>query len=219
MSRFRKPSTVAGLLAAIALLLAVAAGAAALTGGPSQTVSIAVDTAPAPGQFAAQAVLTPPRIAPDFTLRDSLGRTVSLSQFRGHAVILTFIYAHCPDVCPLIVAKLHQALAELGPRAREVQLIGVSVDPSGDTPTVVNAFLAAHAVTGHFEYLIGSRSQLAQVWRKYAVAVLPRPGTSVVGHAAVLYGITAAGTELTVYSASNFQPQMIVHDVPLLAAR
>jgi protein SCO1 len=98
-------------------------------------------------------------------------------------------------------------------------MLGVSVDPRGDTPAYVNAFIAGHGMTGHLEYLLGTRRQLAPVWREYAVAVLPDPGTDVVGHAAVLYGITASGQRLTVYSANNFTPQMIVHDVPLLAAR
>ena len=43
---------------------------------------------------------------PQFALRNSLGHRVRLSQFRGRAVILTFIYDHCPDTCPLIVENL-----------------------------------------------------------------------------------------------------------------
>ena len=64
-----------------------------------------------------------------------------LAQFRGKAVLLTFIYDHCPDTCPLIVAKLHQTLVELGPKANEVQVIAVSVDPIGDTPKTVKSVL------------------------------------------------------------------------------
>jgi protein SCO1/2 len=198
-------------------LLAVAATATLAGCGGSSTVVLHLDASTAPNGFAASAVMTPPRTAPAFTLRNSLGKTDTLSRFRGRAVILTFIYSHCPDVCPLIVAKLHAALAALGREAGRVQMVGVSVDPRGDTRSEVNSFLARHDVTGRFEYLIGSRSELAPVWHAYHVAVVPHTGTTVVGHAAVLYGIGASGRELTVYSASNFTPQMIVHDVPLLA--
>lgn len=201
-------------------LPAVAAAAAALAGcGGSSTVVLHLDASTARDRFAASAVMTPPRAAPGFTLRNSLGKPVTLAAFRGRAVILTFVYAHCPDVCPLIVAKLHAALAALGREAARVQMVGVSVDPRGDTPSEVKGFLARHGVTGRFEYLIGSRRELAPVWHAYHVAVVPHAGTTVVGHAAVLYGIGASGRELTVYSASNFTPQMIVHDVPLLAER
>ena len=52
--------------------------------------------------------------APDFRLTDQFGQPVSLSQFRGHPVIVTFLYTHCPDVCPLIADKLHLSLVKLG---------------------------------------------------------------------------------------------------------
>lgn len=218
-SRILPSGALAAIPGATAAVLVVVAVTVALTSCSSSTVSVGLDTAPARTDFAASAVMTPPKTAPDFTLRDSLGHTVSLSQFRGRAVILTFIYAHCPNVCPVIVAKLHQALLELGPSAREVQMLGVSVDPHGDTPAYVNQFLAVHHVTGRFQYLLGSLHRLRPIWREYHIAVLPHPGTNVIGHAAVLYGISGSGKEMTVYSASTFQPQMIVHDVPLLAAR
>ncbi len=49
------------------------------------------------------------RQAPDFTLIDHRGQTVSLSDFRGKAVALTFIYTHCPDICPLVAENLRIA--------------------------------------------------------------------------------------------------------------
>jgi protein SCO1 len=88
---------------------------------------------------------------PQFALRDSTGQLVRLSQFRGKAVLLTFIYDHCPDVCPLIVANLHTALLKLGSAAKKLQIIAVSVDPKGDTPATVKASLAAHEMTGRAE--------------------------------------------------------------------
>src|SRR5579883_1087073 len=55
--------------------------------------------------------------APDFRLTDQFGNAVSLSQFRGHPVVLTFLYTHCPDQCPLIADKIHLALEKVGSRA------------------------------------------------------------------------------------------------------
>ena len=153
---------------------------------------------------------------PQFALRDSLGRLVRLSQFRGKAVVLTFIYDHCPDTCPLIVANLHNALLRLGSAASKLQIIAVSVDPEGDTPKTVNAFLAAHEMTGRMEYLIGTFRELAPVWRAYGVQVQGSPATREVGHSAFLYGITGHGSVLVLYPPT-FDPSWIVHDAPLLA--
>jgi protein SCO1/2 len=205
---------VARLLAPVAALLACAAVAGCGSSAPAKTASTATL---AKASYAAPALLTPARQAPDFTLRDSTGKLVSLSQFRGKAVLLTFIYDHCPDVCPLIVANLHNALLKLGSRADKVQIVAVSVDPRGDTPATVKAFLAAHQMTGRMEYLIGSLKQLAPVWHKYGIAAEGSPDSREVTHTALVYGVTGSGTMLALYP-SNFQPAWIVHDVPLLAA-
>ncbi|HYM45708.1 MAG TPA: SCO family protein [Solirubrobacteraceae bacterium] len=198
-------------VAAIALLLALPAMVAGCGGGKSAGASTSAKL-DAPGE------LQPPMPAPEIVLRDSTGRQVRLSQFRGRAVLLTFIYDHCPDTCPLIVAKLHQALAELGPRASQVQVVAVSVDPRGDTPKTVRAFLALHHMTGRMEYLIGSGKQLAPVWKAYDIAAQGTPNSREVSHTALVYGITGKGVRLALYDA-EFKPSEIAHDVPLLAAR
>jgi protein SCO1/2 len=164
---------------------------------------------PAPAQLRAA--------TPQFTLRDSTGHLVSLSQFRGKAVLLTFIYDHCPDTCPLIVADLHNALLRLGTKASKLQIVAVSVDPKGDTPATVKAFLEAHEMTGRMEYLIGSLRELAPIWRAYGVQVQGSPATREVGHSAFLYGITGHGSVLVLYPPT-FDPSWVVHDAPLLAA-
>jgi protein SCO1/2 len=155
---------------------------------------------------------------PQFELRDSAGKLVRLSQFMGKAVLLTFIYDHCPDTCPLIVANLHNALLKLGPAAGRLQIIAVSVDPRGDTPATVKAFLAAHEMAGRMEYLIGSFKELAPLWRAYGIQVDASPDKreGTVGHSAFVYGITGSGSVLVLYPPT-FEPSWIVHDVPLLA--
>jgi protein SCO1/2 len=166
---------------------------------------------PAPAELRAA---TPP-----FALKDSSGHLVRLSQFRGKAVLLTFIYDHCPDTCPLIVANLHNALLRLGSNARKLQIIAVSVDPKGDTPATVKAFLKAHEMTGRMEYLIGTSKELSPVWRAYGIDVKGSPDTRehTVGHSAFLYGITGHGSVIALYPPT-FDPSWVVHDVPLLAA-
>jgi protein SCO1/2 len=165
----------------------------------------------------APAQLEPPRLATEISLKDSLGRPVTLSEYRGKAVLLTFIYDHCPDVCPLIVANLHDALDLLGAKARQVQIVAVSVDPRGDTRATVAAFLAAHEMTGRMQYLIGSAHELAPVWREWGVAVEATPDRREVSHAAFVYGISASGRVIALYP-SNLKPQWIAHDVPVLAS-
>jgi protein SCO1 len=201
------------LVAAALVAAAVVAGCGSSSSGgtrPAKRVS-------ANAKLAAPAEQDPPRPAPGFTLRNSLGQKVSLSQFRGRAVLLTFIYDHCPDVCPLIVSNLHNALAKLGPQASRAQVVAVSVDPKGDTPATVKTFLRQHAMTGRMQYLIGSKKELAPVWRSWGVQVQASPDDREVGHSAFVYGITGSGKVRALYP-SNFKPAAVAHDVPILAA-
>src|SRR5439155_24546056 len=120
-------------------------------------------------------IATPQVTAPPLKLQDSLGKQVNIDNYRGKAVLVTFIYAHCPDVCPLIVGHLHTALEKLGADRNKFQIIAVSVDPKGDTPKTVKKFLAAHQMTGKMEYLIGSRPTLEKVWKAWHIAAASRP--------------------------------------------
>lgn len=165
------------------------------------------------------AAAKPPKPVPPLQLEDSLGHTVNIDDYRGKAVLVTFIYTHCPDVCPLIVGNLHTAQAKLGSEAKNLQIIAVSVDPKGDTPNTVNGFLKDHQMTGRMEYLIGSRAQLERTWKAWGIAArVPKTNPDLVEHSAEIFGISGSGKVMTLYPA-NFDPSQIVHDVPLLAAR
>jgi protein SCO1/2 len=205
----------------IALLLAVAllAGLSGCGGGGSSATAqqgvpkgqAAVDNSTYSGSEA-----TPPKAAPELKLDNSLGEPVDLAQYKGKAVLVTFIYTHCPDICPLIVSHLKTAQAELGAKAKNLEIVAVSTDPRGDTPKTVAAFLKEHGMTGRMQYLIGDRQELGHVWTDWNIVAKPaKSGRDLVEHSALIYGISADGKVTTLYPA-NFDPSQIVHDVPLL---
>jgi protein SCO1/2 len=165
--------------------------------------------------------LSPPKATPSLSLRNYLGQRVNISQYRGKALLVTFIYDHCPDICPLIVANLRVAQNLMGPKtAAKAQIIAVSVDPRGDTPKTVAAFLKVHEMTGRMQYLIGSARELGQVWQRWGVgSERDAEDPDIVNHSALVYGITASGELKTVYIGSSFKPSEIAHDVPLLASQ
>ena len=66
-------------------------------------------------------------------LHDQNGKLFKLSSLRGKAVFLTFVYAHCPDVCPLMMQGWRGSSRSL-PDPSIMQIVAVSVDPKGDTP-------------------------------------------------------------------------------------
>ena len=58
---------------------------------------------------------------------------------------------------------------------KQLQIIAVSVDPEGDTPKTVKAFLADHQMTGRMQYLIGSRLQLEKTWSDWHIVANNSP--------------------------------------------
>jgi protein SCO1 len=163
--------------------------------------------------------LTPLKPAPATTLRNYLGQTVSLSQYRGKAVFVTFLYTHCPDVCPLIASNLRATQAELGAENSKVQMLAISVDPKGDTRATVGDFLRTHKLVGRMQYLVGSAAQLGPVWSAWNVGSERDAGSpDLVDHSALVYGISAKGDVTTIYPA-DFKPSDLVHDAPLLVGQ
>jgi protein SCO1/2 len=78
----------------------------------------------------------------DFTAPSSLGRDVSLSDYRGKVVFVFFGYTSCQDVCPATMAHLHALMKTLGPGSDQTQVLLVSIDPETDTPEHLAEYLA-----------------------------------------------------------------------------
>ena len=80
---------------------------------------------------------------PDFALVDQRGQAVSLSRFRGQALVLSFIYTRCRDatMCSLVSAKFARLQRMLG-RA-PIHLIEITLDPAYDTPAILARYGAA----------------------------------------------------------------------------
>ncbi len=207
------------ILPLIVLLAVVAVVTLLLAGGSSKpTLPGNVGTVRL-SSFAGQ-TLDPPQPAPALaTLRNYNGEGFNLAADRGKAVYVTFLYTHCPDVCPLIASNLHNAYAKMTAAQRaKVAIVAVSVDPKGDTPATVATFMTEHELAGEGKYLIGKAGQLAPVWKAWQVGSerdVSKP--EVVNHSALIYGVSGSGKLYTIYPA-NFAPEQIVHDVEPLAS-
>jgi protein SCO1 len=197
----------AALHALTAVVLVVAAGATlAACGGGSSSKATSADLV--------GGTISPRISAPPIALRDYSGKRVTLAESRGKVVLLTFLYTHCPDVCPLIAGNLRVVQNQLKDKAKDVVVLAVSTDPRGDTPRNVAKFLRIHRMTGRMDYLIGSSAQLRPVWKRWSIAA-KRGKQGLVAHSSLVYGVSPRGKLISIYP-SNFAPADIVHDVPIL---
>ena len=149
--------------------------------------------------------------APDFTLRDQDGERTTMRELRGSPAIVTFLYTTCEDTCPTQVQQIKGALAELG---EDVPAVAVAVDPPRDTPRSARAFLSKQRMTGRMTFALGSRAELARVWKGFAV----QPQRDDLEHTARLVLVDAEGLQRVSFPVDQVTPDRLAHDLRLLAA-
>jgi protein SCO1/2 len=119
------------------------------------------------------AIVTPPFEAPNFQLQDQFDQPIALNSFRGKAVVLTFLYTNCPDACPLITEKLHQAYGQLGPDASRTAILAVTVDPAHDTIAQVRSYSVQKDMLQKWHFLVGPAATVGPVWAAYGIEATP----------------------------------------------
>ena len=133
----------------------------------------------------------------EFRLTNQSGASRSAADFAGAPVALFFGYTYCPDVCPMTLTLLANALDEVGDRGLDtaaLQTIFVTVDAERDTPEQLAAYLSLFdtEVTG----LTGSSEALVKVQRDfgaYASRVEREDGVVLWDHTATVYLYDADG--------------------------
>ena len=178
------------------------------------TCGAAVSAAPAKAPRFLGPAIANPSVAPDFTLRDQNGRVVRLSAERGRVVMITFLYTHCPDLCPLTAAHIDVALNRLGSRRKGVVALAVTVDPRGDTKAAIRSYARVHRLPPEFHYLTGSQRALERIWRLYNVTPV-REGGPDPDHTLYILLLDRKGMTRVLFDALA-QPGPIAHDLGVL---
>lgn len=78
-----------------------------------------------------------------FQLIDHNGKRVTEKDFRGRYMLVQFGFSYCPDVCPTGLQLVSAALTELGPLAKRITPVFISVDHERDTPEVLSKYVKA----------------------------------------------------------------------------
>jgi protein SCO1/2 len=134
--------------------------------------------------------------APGFTLTDQDGRTLSLSGFRGKAVVLEFMDSRCTDICPLVSREFIDAYHDLGSTKGRVVFVAVNVNQRYNRVADVRAYSRAHELAGipDWYFLTGPASALQAVCREYDIALTAGVHGELV-HTAAVYFIGPHGAE------------------------
>jgi protein SCO1 len=181
---------------AAAVLLAAGLSVFLLLGGPARAWNSSDMTGVLP--------------ALDFTMtRASDGKQVTAADYKGKIVLLYFGYTFCPDVCPTTLLNIATMLKKLGPRADDVRVLFVTVDPNRDNLPVLKQYTDAFApqIVG----LRGTPEQLATLAKRYRVAYSVTPAHDgkpyEVTHGAAVYVFNRQGDIKLIFTSLS-QPNV-----------
>jgi protein SCO1 len=168
--------------------------------------------------------LVPAKPAFDFHLVDQDGKPFQLSQMRGKAVLFSFGFTHCPNVCPTTLSDLAKVYQTLPVKDREkVQILFVSVDPRRDKPETMKNYVPYF--NDSFIGLTGTEAQIAEAAKAYGAYYefihdsAANPDAYTVNHSALIYLISPKGNWKLLYNFDQLgDSKKMVQDIEQVLA-
>jgi len=167
---------------------------------------------------------------PDFGLVNQDGQRIHLSQYRGRALALTFIYTRCPqpDQCTLMsnnFAAVDQELQKQSEIYQKTHLLSISFDPDYDTPKVLRSYGAAHSgrysdeTFQHWEFATGSKDEVKGIAQYFGLRYFhdTESGEEQVIHSLRTAVIGPDGVLVKLYRGNDWKPAQIIEDLRTLA--
>ena len=160
---------------------------------------------------------------PDFKLVNEDGRRIHLEQFRGKALLLTFIYTRCPlpDFCPRVTrnfAVLEKSLAAYPDLYAKTHLLCASFDPEGDTPERLKSYgetymgSMAPQAFAHWDFAVSTKQELHSMAQWFDVGLTKEPDGTIT-HTLSTTLIGADGKVIRFYPGNEWTPQDVMADV------
>ena len=160
---------------------------------------------------------------PDFRLRNQDGRTISLSQFRGRELLITFIYTRCPlpNFCPLLThnfAVIDRELSADPAIYRKTHLLCVSFDPEHDTPARLRAYGATYIGSdgkdafAHWDFAVPDKNSLEKMALFFNLGITPEPDSTIT-HTLSTTLIGADGKVIRFYPGNEWTVNQVLTDM------
>jgi protein SCO1/2 len=152
--------------------------------------------------------------APEFALISQDRAPVSLADYRGKVVAVTFILTRCTTMCPFLTPTMSFVQDQLGPDfGKKIAFVSITVDPQRDTPEVLKDYAQAFGANlGGWAFLTGSPDAIADVTRRYGVFAA-RTGDDNVDHTFLTSIVDRRGTLRVQYVGVRFDPEEFRRDL------
>ena len=146
-------------------------------------VKIGVVTLPPPATPTNAPAVPPPSPLLDYRFTNELGQAMSLNDFRGQALAITFFYTRCPlpDFCPRLSKNFEEAEQKLEARSdapTNWHMLSISFDPRFDTPAILKAYGDAYRYDPkHWSFLTGPADKIGELAQGAGVTYASDGGT------------------------------------------
>lgn len=172
-------------------------------------------------------VPAPGDAAPDFKLRNQDGRTIHLGQFKGKALLVTFIYTRCPspDFCPRVTrnfAAVEKQLAANPALYAKTHLVCISFDPDNDTPERLRAYGTTYIGSdvknafAHWDFAVPERPVLLEMAKFFDLG-MTSDSEGTITHTLSTTLIGPDGKVVRFYPGNEWTAEQVVADVKQLA--
>jgi protein SCO1/2 len=108
-----------------------------------------------------------PTVGGPFTLTNQDGQVVDQTILNGKWTLVFFGFTYCPDYCPTTLGVLNAVQERMGDKAKDLQIVFVSIDPERDTPKLLKDYLSSDGFPDGVIGLTGTPEQTAQVAKAY----------------------------------------------------
>jgi protein SCO1/2 len=156
----------------------------------------------------------PAAVGGPFSLVDQDGHPTTEAALKGQWNVVFFGFTYCPDVCPGTLQALAAASDQLGPKAKDLKIVMISVDPARDTPAQMKTYLSGDYLPKNTLGLTGTPEQTAaaaKAYRVYAKKVGDGPDYSM-DHSTAVYLVDPKGRFDRVI-AYNLPPEEIARQI------
>lgn len=177
----------------------------------TSTVNAANSTEPKPGDE-----------VPDFSLVNQDGKRIALHNYRGRALVLTFVYTRCPlpDYCPLMTdrfAEIDKALRQEPDSYPKSHLLSITVDPAYDTPKVLREYGARYtggsgaADFERWEFATGSEAEVKKAATYFGMQYWQEEGQII--HLLRTAVVAPDGKLVKLYSGNEWKPAEVLSEL------
>jgi protein SCO1/2 len=152
--------------------------------------------------------------APTFTLTDQEGQPFVFQSWRGRAILVTFGFTTCQDVCPILATNVAVIQRELIEADRPgIRILFITTDPEHDRPEVLRAYGAQlGADFSSWTFVTGSPEELRLVWKGFGVSV-QRRGPGQVDHTTLTTIVDNEGIRRVNYYGTRWRPEAVIDDL------